>query len=328
MTTTPYITRAMLQEHLTVPEAVAALRDALHDGIGAEDRASHASETPLRHGTLRVTHAEGLGYAGTQLTGTTPGEACQPGCGSGTYVLMDDETLIPLAILDGAALAEVRASAVAALAADLLAPRDASRLVVAGAGPLARAVVDAVRHVRPIAHVVIAGAPSASAKGIAAFAAEAGMEARLSEDTPLDVAIPQADVIIITDPAEGVSFDGGLVRAGACVITLGTPGGPGAGLDPELLARCSLIVDDVASAGQIGDVRAALESGALNADAITSLERFALGELAASRELPNVFASIGAPWQDLAMAVLARRAVPSQRRKYVPGTAAQARRYD
>ncbi|MDO5052379.1 MAG: hypothetical protein Q4E05_05760 [Pseudoclavibacter sp.] len=324
MTTTPFITRAMLLEHLTVQSSVEALRSALHEGVA---NAGAPATQAVRGGTLRVAHAEGLGYAGTQLSGAA--ERAFPGRErvSGSYVLMDGETLAPLAILDGPALSEVRACAAAALAADALAPHAASRLVVVGAGPLARTVIAAMRRVRPIQHVVIAGRSGAEAEGVAAFAAECGMQARVSEAMSLHVAVPQADVVVVTDAGEPPRFPAGIVADGACVVAIGEPGGPGTGLDPELLRTAVVAVDDASAAAEAGDVRAAIEAGAVAEGSLVPIGELVLGRRAPSRTAPNVYVSVGSAWQDLAIAVLARRTVPSQRRKYVPGTAAQAQRY-
>ena len=68
----------------------------------------------------------------------------------GVYVLFAPDTLVPVAMLDGAALTALRTAAVSALATRHLARADARRLVVFGAGAQARA------------HVARACAPCAS----------------------------------------------------------------------------------------------------------------------------------------------------------------------
>jgi ornithine cyclodeaminase len=57
-----------------------------------------------------------------------------------------------LALLDGNTITTRRTVAASALAADYLARKNSSRLLVVGAGRVASLIPDAYRSVRPIAH--------------------------------------------------------------------------------------------------------------------------------------------------------------------------------
>ena len=79
---------------------------------------------------------------GVKLGGVAPEN---PGRGlpriTGVFVLFDGPTLEPVALLDAPELTALRTPAVSAAIVDLIAPPEASRLVVFGSGP------QAVRHV-------------------------------------------------------------------------------------------------------------------------------------------------------------------------------------
>ena len=72
-----------------------------------------------------------------------------------SYLLFDAKTGRHLAALDGGELTDRRTAATAALAASYLAPADARRLLVVGAGRVAANLADAFRAVRPIEDVTV-----------------------------------------------------------------------------------------------------------------------------------------------------------------------------
>src|SRR3954449_5722048 len=65
-----------------------------------------------------------------------------------TIFLVDPETGMPLATMDGRLITEMRTAAVSAAATKLLAPREAKVLAILGSGVQARSHVEALRLVR------------------------------------------------------------------------------------------------------------------------------------------------------------------------------------
>ncbi|EFL28523.1 ornithine cyclodeaminase/mu-crystallin [Streptomyces himastatinicus ATCC 53653] len=134
--------------------AIRALQQALRDGLDPEADPPR-TVVPVDHGQLLLMPAEGRSprgraYAGVKMATVAPDN---PARGlpriQGQYLLLDAETLTPLALLDGVALTSLRTAAVSAAAADLLAPPDASRLVLFGGGPQAHSHLAALRAIRP-----------------------------------------------------------------------------------------------------------------------------------------------------------------------------------
>jgi Ornithine cyclodeaminase/mu-crystallin family len=93
---------------------------------------------PVRHGQLLLMPAEWGRYTGVKLATVAPANPARrrPRI-QGDYLLLDAETLSPLAVLDGVALTTIRTAAVSAVAADRLAVPNATRLLVFGSGPQA-----------------------------------------------------------------------------------------------------------------------------------------------------------------------------------------------
>ncbi|MER6425713.1 hypothetical protein [Streptomyces sp. NPDC001137] len=137
--------------------AIGALRASLLGGLDPE-AGPPRSVVPVPHGQVLLMPAHRGSYAGVKLVTVA---ADNPSRGlpriQGNYLLLDGETLTPLALLDGIALTSVRTAAVSAVAADGLAEPDASRLVVFGTGPQGRSHIEALRCVRPIRDVVVVG---------------------------------------------------------------------------------------------------------------------------------------------------------------------------
>ena len=142
---------------LPMSGAIDALEAALIGGLDpSADPPRDGVDT--QHGQLLLMPAEIAGWAGVKIVSIAPGNA-ERGLPSvqGIYVLLDAETLSPVALLDGSAITSLRTPAMSAVAVRHLAAEGACRLVVFGTGPQAWGHVAALRAVRPITEVVVVG---------------------------------------------------------------------------------------------------------------------------------------------------------------------------
>jgi ornithine cyclodeaminase/alanine dehydrogenase-like protein (mu-crystallin family) len=243
--------------------AVDALEAALRDGLDPEaDPPRTAVKTPAGQLLLMPSGA------GAKLV--TVANAGEPRI-KGVHVLFDEETLAPLAILDGIALTNVRTSAVSALAARHLAP-DARSLLVYGRGPQSHAHVQTLRATLPIEHVEVAG------RG----------------DEP-DVG--RFDLIACCTTARVPLFDGDRVAPEATVLAIGAHEPDARETDDALARRATVVVESRASAlREAGDV---ILAGLGEQDLVT------LAELiggAAIPDGPRFFKSTGMSWEDAVVA--------------------------
>jgi alanine dehydrogenase len=119
-------------------------------------------------------------------------------------VAFDPAAGTPTALIDGEAITAARTAAGSALAADLLARKDAQTLVIVGTGVQARAHLRAVPRVRRFRAVHVAGRDAAEARVLAASAgADLGRE--VGSYATIEEAIRGADVICLcTHSAEPV----------------------------------------------------------------------------------------------------------------------------
>jgi ornithine cyclodeaminase len=118
-----------------------------------------------------------------------------------------------------------------------------------------------------------------------------------------DAELAAADVITCATSARAPLFDGGLVRDGAVVIAVGSHEPDARELDAALLARSTVVVEDVATAlREAGDVVLAIADGALRADDLFALREVVTGASRPRPDRPLVFKSVGMGWEDLVVA--------------------------
>lgn len=290
---------------LPMPAAIAALRDALRAGLDPAADPARAV-VPVRHGQLLLMPAEYGDYAGVKLATVAPGN---PANGlpriQGNYLLLDGETLGPLALLDGVALTVLRTAAVSAVAADALAAPDAARLVVFGSGPQARGHVAALRAVRPVREVVVVARDAGRAARFAAAQGGSGVEARVG--TAADVA--GADLVACCTTARTPLFDGALLGDRATVVAVGSHEPDAAELDAAAMGRATVVVEARGTAlREAGDVIGAVRAGAIDPAALLDLADLLTGRARIDPSRPRVFKSVGMAWQDLVIAATVYRA--------------------
>lgn len=292
------VTAGQVPEHLPMTRAVAALEQALRDGLDPA-AALPRSSVPLEKGSFLLMPGEHGGYAGVKVLTVAPGNSRRglPKI-QGNFMLFDADTLRPLALIEGTALTAIRTPAVSALAVDHLAPAGSAALLVFGTGPQALHHVRAVAAVRSLTTVTVVGRTETSTDAFVDGLRAEGHDAR--RGTAADVA--GADVITCCTSAREPLFDGSLVRDDAVVVAMGSHEPDAREVDDELVARSTVYVEDVATAlREAGDVIIGIEHGAIAAEDLHEL-----ADLVRSgprpRTGPAFFKSVGMGWQDLVTA--------------------------
>ena len=152
---------------LDIPSTAAAIRDALLGEAVAPDRHHHAVPDGAGRDTVLLLMPAWTpgGYLGVKLATVAPGNAAK-GLPTviASYLLHEAATGRPLALMDGTMLTLRRTAAASALAADALARKDASRLVVVGTGALAPHLAEAHAAMRPIRRIDVWGRDPAKAR--------------------------------------------------------------------------------------------------------------------------------------------------------------------
>jgi ornithine cyclodeaminase/alanine dehydrogenase-like protein (mu-crystallin family) len=308
---------------LGFPRAVAALREALAAGLDPESEPPRAS-VRLGGGEVLIMPSSAGPVAGIKLVSVVPGN---PARGlpriHGVYVLFDGQTLVPRALVDGAALTSLRTPAVSALGIDLVAPPEARRLVIFGTGPQAFGHVRALRAIRPIDSVRVVGrAPStrgcSSAGRARATGTSAGRDPSPDPLSPLgrfighfaaeglDVAaagpeaVAEADIVACCTTARTPLFPGELLPPHAVVVAVGSHEPDAREVDTETVRRCGALVESRAAATrEAGDIMHAIADGAIGEDELVTFADLVRGTTPAR---PRLIKTVGMGWEDLVIA--------------------------
>jgi ornithine cyclodeaminase/alanine dehydrogenase-like protein (mu-crystallin family) len=265
----PFVTAADV-ERFGVVAAVDALEAALLGGLDPEAEPPR-SVVPVGDGELLVMPSAVSGHAAVKLV-TVGGEPRV----QGVCVVFDAATLAPVALVDGIALTNLRTAAVSALAVRRLAIADARRLLVLGRGPQGRAHAEAMRAVRPIAHVDVVG----------------------RDRRDISELVAAADLICCCTTAREPLFDGALVADHATVVAIGSHERDAREVDDALAGRATVVVESRSSAlREAGDVIAA----GIAAEELVTLSELVRGA-AVDAVRPRLFKSTGMAWEDAVVA--------------------------
>lgn len=291
--------------------AVDALEAVLRGGFDPEQDAPRTRVTTQAGELLQMPSAAG-DLVGTKLLTLTPDN---PSRGlptiQGLYVLFGGPGQSPRAVLDGAAVTDVRTPAVSALG-DILARRDAgveadvdgvpARLTVLfGTGVQAWAHLETFAALGRLSEVRVVGRRADAVEAICARARDAlGLDARPGAAD--DVA--EADLVVCCTASEVPLFDGARVKDDTVVVAMGTHAPDARELDDALMRRAWVLVESRDSAlREAGDVVLALESGALGSpEELVTFADVVQGRAARPAGVPAVVKTTGMPWQDLAVA--------------------------
>lgn len=291
----PYLDAQRLTALVPMADAIGVLEAVLRDGFGAATEPAR-SVVPVAAGQLLLMPSHTAAAVGVKVVSVAPANPARdlPRV-QAIYVLLDSQTLSPIALLDGVALTSLRTPAVSAVAARHLAPDDAHTLVVFGGGPQAAAHVEAMRAVRDIREVLVIGRDPART---AAFAVAVGGKVGAVDD------VARADIVVCATSATDALFSDVHVRPRTCVIAVGSHEPHARELDAGLMRRAHVVVEDQATAlREAGDVVLA----GLTAAGLTSLGDLVMGRVMFTDDAPRVFKSVGMAWEDLAVATEAVR---------------------
>lgn len=223
----------------------------------------------------------------------------------GTYVLLDGQSGLPLAVMDATRLTTWRTGAASALAARRLARPDAHRMAMIGAGALAPMLIRAHASVRPLREVVIWNRSRPRAEALARELADTRLSISVTDD--LETAVRNADIVstatLSTEPLVRRAW----LKPGAHVDCVGAFKANMRETDDDLVRSARIFVDTRAGAfGEAGDILLPIKDGVIDKSAVLGdLYDLARGTAPGrgSADEITMFKSVGASIEDLAAAV-------------------------
>ncbi|MGC8612650.1 MAG: alanine dehydrogenase [Conexivisphaera sp.] len=268
----------------------------------------------LEGGDLRAMPAylPRLGIAGVKVVNVHPGNR-ERGLPSVMAVieLVDPYTGRPLAIVDGTEITAYRTGAASAVATKYLSRDDSSKLCIVGAGAQSRRQLEAIVEVRDIRKVFAYDVVRAAAEGLVRYAESMGrnLSAEVA-DAPREC-VESADVLVTATPAKAPVVLNDWVKPGTHINAIGADAPGKEELDPAILLRSKIVVDDYEQTIHSGEINVPISRGILRRDQIYG----ELGEIVAgkkpgrtSRDEVTVFDSTGVGILDVATAFSVMRA--------------------
>ena len=250
---------------------------------------------------------------GVKVVNVAPDNAARnlPGLHS-SYLLFDATTGVPLAQIDGGVLTARRTAAASALAASYLARGDSRRLLVVGAGAVARLLPEAYRTVLPIEQVAVWARSAQKAKALAASLRAGGVHAEPAAD--LAAAVEAADIVSCATLATEPLVQGRWLRPGSHLDLIGgfTPAMREA--DDACFAGARLYVDTDEALRKSGDLLGPMTRGVFGAAQVCGTLAALCQRSTAGRRSPQertVFKSVGTALEDLAAAMLVQESATS-----------------
>lgn len=305
--TLPYFDAAAVQAAAPWATAITALERALRDDVDPEEDSPRLF-SPAPGGEFLLMPAVGRHYSGVKALTVAPGN---PARGldkiQGIYLLVDSDTLAPLATLDGTALTAIRTPATTLLAVKhiLAAAPDggpaAPRVLVFGAGIQALNHVRAASAVFPEASFAVVGQRAERVQALIQQLAAEGIEVRSASAAE----VSHSDVVLCTTSSRTPLFDGGLVAPGAVVAAVGQHGLDAREVDSALVLRSDVVVEGRASAWrEAGDLIPARSVEEWKDIRPANLRELIKGEFERTPGRPCLYAGVGMAWEDLVTAAL------------------------
>lgn len=286
------------------------IADVLREGCDCPVRTAHNIPVPGEPdiNLLMMPAWQGGKHIVIKLANIVPGNATRdlPAVAASVLVF-DGVTGAPRAMIEGGELTARRTAAASALAADHLARRDASRLLIVGTGRIATNLVQAHAAIRDYQTISIWGRSFEKAQALAKqLSAVAPIVEAVSDIEP---AARAADVIACATLATDPLIRGAWLKPGTHLDLVGAFRPDMREADTEAMTRADVIVVDTydGALAEAGDIIQPLDEKSLDRSAVAAdLRELCCGAhpgRTGAHEI-TIFKSVGAALEDYAAAAL------------------------
>jgi len=310
---TVLITRRDVEAVFGIAEAVDAVEEAFRLYGEGEVEMPPKLYLTFDKGDLRCmpAWAPAIGFASVKNVNVHPRNESLPTV-MATISLVDPETGFPLAVMDGTLLTSLRTGAAGAVAARHLSREDSHTAGFIGAGRQARTQMEGLRIVRPGIERAVAFDMSAEhAAAFCEWCREIGIREAVAAGDPEEAA-READVLVTTTPSREPVVRDEWVRAGTHINAIGADAPGKQELDPQILRRARLVIDNWEQASHSGEVNVPLSEGVITRDDVLGdIGQVVTGKVKGREgdDDVTVFDSTGLAVQDLACAAAVWRRV-------------------
>lgn len=295
---------------LSITDAMKAVEDVLHEK--AHRRVQMPPKTYIffkqYDGDFRTmpSYIEGTDKAGVKIVNVHPNnpQKYQKPVVMATIVLINPLTGAPMSIIGATAITAMRTGAIGGIATKYLARKSSTTLGLVGAGTQARTQFSAISKILPLEQVRIYDKfPNKVHKFIEYFQPHSDYTFVPCEN--LEECVKDTDVISTITPVSTPIVKNAWISAGTHINAIGADAPGKEELDPKILQRAKIVVDDYEQATHSGEINVPLSQGYLTLDNIHGELSDVVAHKIVGRESSDeitIFDSTGLSLQDIATA--------------------------
>lgn len=219
----------------------------------------------------------------------------------GVVICSDPDTAYPVAIMDATEITAYRTAATSANASKYLARSDSQTLGLIGAGRQAYTHLESHALVFPLKEIRVSDVRAEAVEALIRHFPQFKVKRASVEE------VARSDIVCTLTPATAPVVKASWIRPGTHINAVGADAPGKQELDPEILIRSMVVVDDLAQACHGGEINVALRQGLFRKEQIWA----SLGEIMAGTkrgredaQATTVFDSTGLAIEDIATAWL------------------------
>lgn len=220
-------------------------------------------------------------------------------------ILSDPKNGFPIAIMDGTLITNLRTGAAGGIAAKYLARKDSSVVGLVGCGAQARTQFLALKELFKIKSVYIWGKDAACIKRFLKDTKCFGLDIKVKDK--ISDCVKGADIVVTTTPVRKPIVKAEWIKEGTHINAIGADAKGKEELEPALLKKAKIIVDDQQQAYHSGEINVPISRGIITPkDIYATLGEVLIGkkEGRVSPKEITIFDSTGLAIQDVAVANL------------------------
>ncbi|MFW9959041.1 MAG: ornithine cyclodeaminase family protein [Candidatus Odinarchaeota archaeon] len=188
--------------------------------------------------------------------------------GIAIIVLLELETSMPLAIMDGSHITAYRTGAAGAVAASVLARKNSTRVGILGAGTQGRMQLIALKELFDIQHAKVWDIePDMARRYVEEMSTTLSIDIQ-AVDSPEKI-VTDADILVTATPSRKALIQASAVHDGLHINAIGADGPGKQELDPYIMTHASkIVVDSLSQCVQIGEIQHAISLGLIHKEDI------------------------------------------------------------
>lgn len=307
---TTIITRTEIEKYLTMEMAISAVEESYK--LYSQDRVylppvlsidveKYNGEVDIKSGYEQENEIIGVKVASGYYNNI---EKYNLPSGLATILLIDAKNGVPLGVMDGGLITDMRTGAAGAVSSKYLARPDSKKIAILGTGMQARMQLLAVSHVFDLDEVFIWGRNKEKVK---TYVTDMKKETDLTFTpctTPIDC-VKNADIIITATANDKPLFNKEDVKSGTHIACIGTDMQGKQEVDAHLFKNNKVVVDSYAQCQEFGEIQHAVKQEVISkTDIYGEIGEIILGKKKGreTEEEITIFDSTGLSIQDITTA--------------------------